>query len=93
VRIRVEGGKAVRVADGTIIGGVTPLDEMVRNAVREMAVAPAEALRMASANAASALRLADQVGSLASAAHADFMLLDDELGVTETWVAGQRVWG
>ena len=92
VRIRVEGGKAVRVADGTIIGGVTPLDEMVRNAAREMAVAPAEALRMASANSASALRLADQYGTLDSVAHADFVLLDDALRVAETWVAGERVW-
>jgi len=92
VRIRVEGGKAVRVADGTIIGSVTPLDEMVRNAVLEMGVAPAEALRMASANAASALRLADQYGTLDSVAHADFILLDDELRVAETWVAGERVW-
>lgn len=89
--IRVEGGKAVRVSDGTIIGGVTTLDQAVRNAVAHMGVALHDALAMASTNAARALGLDGEYGVLAAGRAADFALLDDALSVTETWVAGERV--
>lgn len=92
VRIRVEGGKAVRVADGTIIGGVTPLDEMVRNAVQALGIKQEDALGMAAGNPAHAIRMGDDYGWLVPSQAADFVLLDDELRVTETWVAGQRAW-
>jgi N-acetylglucosamine-6-phosphate deacetylase len=93
VPIRVEGGKAVRVVDGTIIGGVTTLDQMVRNAVEYIGAPVDEAVGMASRNPAAALRLGSEYGNLFDrGGHADFMLLDDDLHVTETWVAGERVW-
>lgn len=88
--IRVEGGKAVRVSDNTIIGGVITLDQCVRNAVAHMDVSPHDAIAMAAANPARAMRL-DDVGALAPGRAADFILLDDDLHVTETWVAGARV--
>jgi len=89
--IRVEGGKAVRVADGTIIGGVITLDQTVRNAVEHLGVSLPAAAAMASTNPARAMQLADR-GVLAPGALADFVLLDDDLRVTETWVAGERVY-
>jgi N-acetylglucosamine-6-phosphate deacetylase len=92
VRIRVEGGKAVRVADGTIIGGVITLDQTVRNAVAHMGVPLAQAVAMASANAARALRIDGACGALAPGLTADFIVLDDDLAVRETWVGGVRVW-
>ncbi len=88
--IRVDGGKAVRVADRTIIGGVITLDQTVRNAVAHLDVPLHDAIAMASTNAAHTLRL-DQYGQLAAGCAADFVLLDDALGVTETWVAGEFV--
>ena len=84
VPIRVEGGKAVRVADGTIIGGVTPLDRMVGNAAAHMAVSRAQAIDMASAAPVRALRVEPE--------HGDVVLLDDDGGVVETWVAGERAY-
>lgn len=89
--IRVEGGKAVRVSDGTIIGGVITLDQTVRNAVAHMGVALHDAVAMASTNAARALGLDGEYGALVAGRAADFVLLDDALAVTETWVAGERV--
>ncbi|HEX5478256.1 MAG TPA: N-acetylglucosamine-6-phosphate deacetylase [Dehalococcoidia bacterium] len=88
-RICVEGGKAVR-DDGTIVGGVTTLDRMARNAVEHMNADPAQALRMASEQPARAMR-ADGIGTLAPGAHADLVLLDDALQVQGTWVAGEPV--
>lgn len=90
-RIRVEGGKAVR-GDGTIVGGVTTLDAMVRNAVENMHMTRADALSMASTVPARAVRLGASYGSLEPERAADFVLLDDELRVVETWVAGERVY-
>ncbi len=89
-RIRVDGGKAVR-DDGTIVGGVTMLDQMVRNAARYMGVERDDALRMASSNAARAIGVGETFGSLAPGRAADFVLLDDDLHVVETWVAGERI--
>jgi N-acetylglucosamine-6-phosphate deacetylase len=90
VRIRVDGGKAVRVSDGTIIGGIITLGDAMRNAVQYMGVGVAGAVDMASVNATVALKLRDGEGW--PAGDADFILLDDELRITETWVAGEPVW-
>ena len=46
---------------------------------------------MATANPSSALRMSEDYGSM-SQGNADFVLLDDELRVTETRVGGERVW-
>jgi N-acetylglucosamine-6-phosphate deacetylase len=89
-RIRVEGGKAVRVADHTIIGGVITLDEAVRNAVARMGVPVHEAIAMAATVPARAMRIEDR-GVIAPGRLADLILLDDDLRVTETWVGGERV--
>ncbi len=91
VPIRVEGGKAVRIADGTIIGGVITLDQTLRNAVSDMRVPLHEAVAMASTIPAQAIHAAGY-GVIAPAHAADFVLMDDDLRVTETWVAGVRVW-
>lgn len=88
--IRVEGGKAVRVSDGTIIGGVITLDQTMRNAVRHLGVSLHDAVAMASTNAARAIGVDSEYGALSVGMAADFMLLDDALNVTETWVGGVR---
>ena len=90
--IRVEGGKAVRVADNTIIGGVITLDQTMRNAVEHLRAPVHEAAAMASAVPARALRLNARYGSLEAGCAADFVLLDDALGVVEPGVGGGRVY-
>jgi N-acetylglucosamine-6-phosphate deacetylase len=91
-RIRVEGGKAVRVSDGTIIGGVITLDQTMRNAVTHLGVPLHVAIAMSSTNPARAMRLDDHYGALVPGLAADFILMDGDLRVTETWVAGEQVW-
>ncbi len=92
VPIRVEGGKAVRATDGTIIGGTTPLDQIIRNAAQHLGVRLEDALDLASGNAATALGLGEEYGYLVPDCAADFILLDDDLRVMETWTAGARVY-
>lgn len=79
----------MRMSDNTIIGGVITLDACVRNAVAHMDVPLHDALAMASANAARAMRLDDR-GVLEAGRLADVILLDDELRVMEVWVGGVR---
>jgi len=91
--IRVEGGTAVRVSDGTIIGGVITLDQTVRNAVQHLGVSLHDAVAMASTNAARAIGVSSEYGALSAGMVADFVLLDDALNVVETWVGGVRAGG
>ncbi len=91
MEVRVEGGKAVR-ADGTIVGGVTTLERMVRNAIDWLGVSLPEAVRMASLNAAAVIGVDDHKGSLAAGKDADFIVLDEELRVVETCVKGEHVY-
>ncbi|MEX0749693.1 MAG: N-acetylglucosamine-6-phosphate deacetylase [Dehalococcoidia bacterium] len=91
--IRVEGGKAVRVADSTIIGGVITLDQTVRNAVQHLGVPLQTAVAMAATHAARAMRLDMRYGAVEPGLAADFVLLDDALSVQDTYVGGQLVGG
>lgn len=90
-RIRVEGGKAIRVSDGTIIGGIITLDQAVRNAVAHLDVPAHHAVAMASTVPARVINRGD-LGRLAPGCAADLVLLDEGLRVVETWVAGERVY-
>jgi N-acetylglucosamine-6-phosphate deacetylase len=90
--IKVEGGKAVRTSDNTIIGGVITLDQTMRNTVEYLSAPLHQAAAMASAVPARALRLNARYGSLEAGCAADFVLLDDALQVAETWVGGVRVY-
>ncbi len=89
--IRVEGGKAVRISDNTIIGGVITLDQTVRNAVAHLDVGVPQAIAMATANAARAIGLGDTYGTIAAGRAADLVLLDERLFVTAVWSAGAAI--
>lgn len=91
MRVRVEGGKAVR-SDGVIVGGVTTLERMVANAVAWFGVTLPEAVRMASLNPATAIGVDDHKGSLAAGKDADLVVLDDDLRVLETYVRGEHIY-
>jgi N-acetylglucosamine-6-phosphate deacetylase len=89
--VRVEGGKAVRALDMTIIGGVITLDETVRNAVRYLGVPLETAVAMASTYPARAMRLSDRYGAIEMGLGADFVLLDDDLAVQRVYIGGRPV--
>jgi N-acetylglucosamine-6-phosphate deacetylase len=84
-RVRVEDG-VVRLADGTIAGSITSMDEGVRNLVECGAELP-DAVHAAS-TAPAALLGRDDLGALRPGAPASLAVLDDELQVTRTLVRG-----
>jgi N-acetylglucosamine-6-phosphate deacetylase len=81
-------GESARLADGTLAGSVLTLDRAVRNAVRWVGVTAAEALAMATAVPARLLGLTDR-GRIVTGGIADLVLLDADLRVVTTLVAGQ----
>jgi N-acetylglucosamine-6-phosphate deacetylase len=77
---------AVRLADGTLAGSVLTMDQAVRNLVASGAE-PAEALYAAATGPARLLGR-DDLGAISPGAPANLVVLDDELRVKRTLVAG-----
>ncbi len=80
----------VRNAAGALAGSALDMITAVRNTVGLLGLPLAEAARMASTYPAQFLGLADRYGQIAAGYQADFVLLDSDLQVQATWIAGQR---
>ncbi|MGE8224437.1 MAG: N-acetylglucosamine-6-phosphate deacetylase [Stenotrophomonas sp.] len=80
----------VRNAAGALAGSALDMITAVRNTVGLLGLSLAEASRMASTYPAQFLGLDDRYGHIAAGYHADFVLLDADLQVQATWIAGQR---
>ncbi|HEY4164769.1 MAG TPA: N-acetylglucosamine-6-phosphate deacetylase [Dongiaceae bacterium] len=88
-RIRRVNG-ALMTDSGTLAGSDLDMATGVRNIVRELDVSIEDALRMASLNPATFLRLDDELGRIAEGFRADLVLLDADFRVKSTWIGGQR---
>ncbi len=80
----------VRNAAGALAGSALDMITAVRNTVGLLGLSLAEASRMASTYPAQFLGLDDRYGQIAAGYQADFVLLDTDLQVQATWIAGQR---
>lgn len=85
------GADGVRTAAGVLAGSNLTMDQAVRNLVAFTRCTPAEALSCASAVPARLLGLGDR-GTIAVGARADLVLLDHDLHVRATFVAGELAW-
>ena len=88
-RVTVRNGVA-RLDDGTLAGSVLTIDRAVRNFVALGATVP-EAIDAVTGVPARLLGRPD-LGSLAIGTPADITVLDDELTVQRTVVAGREIW-
>lgn len=82
---------SARLEDGTLAGSILTLDEAVRRMIQLAGVRSEDALRMASEVPARLLGLT-QKGKLAPGCDADIVVLDEQLRVTMTLVAGELVY-
>jgi N-acetylglucosamine-6-phosphate deacetylase len=88
----VAAGTVRLKAGGQLAGSCLSLDQAVRNVHRWQPALPLPALlRMGSGNAARAVGLAEQRGTLAPGKEADIVLLDSQLSVVRTLRAGETV--
>ncbi|KRG40962.1 N-acetylglucosamine-6-phosphate deacetylase [Stenotrophomonas panacihumi] len=78
----------VRNAAGALAGSALDMATAVRNSVRLLGLPLEEAARMASTYPAQFLGLGDRYGRIAPGYQADLVLVDDDLQVVATWIAG-----
>lgn len=88
-------GRKVRVVDGvcidetgTLAGSVLDMATAVRNTVDQLALPLPVAVELASTAPAAFLGLSGERGRIARGLAADLVLLDENLRVRETWIAG-----
>jgi N-acetylglucosamine-6-phosphate deacetylase len=88
--VRMTCGVA-RLKEGDSLAGSTlNMISAVRYLVREVGVPLEQASRMASANPARQLGIADQTGTLEAGKRADILLLDDSLELQKIWIGGRE---
>lgn len=78
----------VRNAAGALAGSALDMATAVRNSVRLLGLPLEEAARMASTYPAQFLGLGERLGRIAPGYQADLVLVDDDLQVVATWIAG-----
>jgi N-acetylglucosamine-6-phosphate deacetylase len=75
----------------TLIGACSTVNEGVKNLMKWSGCNVAEAVRCATENVVDMMGVLDR-GVLVEGRRGDFVVLDDEGTVLETWVAGKQVW-
>jgi N-acetylglucosamine-6-phosphate deacetylase len=90
------GGRKITISgnlciddDGRLAGSNIDMASCVRNAVSLLGLPLAEAVRMASLYPAQFLGIAHEVGRIASGFKANFVVADDQIQVSETWIDGR----
>jgi N-acetylglucosamine-6-phosphate deacetylase len=79
---------AARLADGTLAGGVATMDRVFRNLVQAAKVSTVTAATMCATTPARQLGLSD-AGALVINGVADLVVLDADLAVVRTYIAGE----
>lgn len=79
----------VRLKDGTLAGSVLTMDKAVKNLVNKIGISLPKAIQMASFNPAKSVRLENKKGSLEPGKDADIVILNKNLEVELTMVAGK----
>ena len=87
---RKEGNRVTIEGTDTLIGSCCGLDECVRNLATWSGCGLAEAARCATENIAALMRLKDR-GVIEQGRRADFVVLDHEGRVLQTWIKGIKV--
>ncbi len=82
-------GIECRLADGTIAGSVLKLNDAVYNLKTHAGISMRDAVHAASLNAAAAIGVDAQKGSLKVGKDADIILMDERCQVTAAFVGGQ----
>ncbi|XP_055685633.1 N-acetylglucosamine-6-phosphate deacetylase [Lutzomyia longipalpis] len=90
--VDVSGGRAYVAGTKTLCGSIAPMDECVRIFLESAGCDTVFALEAASLAPAKCLGIAGKKGTLDFGADADFVLLDDKLGVCSTWISGECVY-
>ena len=87
----VRDGLAMLRGTTTIAGSTLTQDSALRQAMRDVRVAPADAIAALTSTPARALGLDHRLGMLAPGYAADAVLLDQEWHVEQVWADGRKL--
>ena len=90
-RITSRNGRCENL-NGTLAGSALDMIGAVRNTVAQTGIDLAEALRMGSTYPAQFLGIDATHGRIAPGCRADFIVIDADLQLRETWISGERVY-
>ena len=85
-------GIECRLADGTIAGSVLKLNHAVRNVLANTDLPVNEVFKMASLNPATAIKVADRIGSLDAGKDADIIIADESINIIRTIKKGTTIY-
>jgi N-acetylglucosamine-6-phosphate deacetylase len=85
------GSKVVIEGTDTLVGSSVSVDECMRNLMEWTGCSVAESVRTVTENIADFMGLKDR-GKLEEGRRADFCVMDDNGRITQTWIAGVKVW-
>lgn len=91
-KVRVEDGVAMVEDRSCYAGSVQAMDQMVRNMVFDADIPLVDAVRMATLTPAKVIGIDETRGSIEPGKRADLVLLDKDLQVMETVIAGKAVY-
>ncbi|MGM8215112.1 N-acetylglucosamine-6-phosphate deacetylase [Bacillaceae bacterium W0354] len=85
--VTVKNGMAT-LADGTLAGSILKMDEGVRHFMKATGATFVEMIQMASINPAKQLAIFDRKGSIKEGKDADFLIVDDQFNIKQTYCKG-----
>lgn len=89
IEFAYRGAPARSVGEGTLAGSGLTMDQALRNALKWLDIDLVEASKLLSTNPANILGVDDKKGRLAIGYDADFLVMDDQLEVLQTWINGK----
>ncbi|TRY29833.1 N-acetylglucosamine-6-phosphate deacetylase [Aliiglaciecola sp. M165] len=84
-------GDKLTLQDGTLAGSALNMATAVRNCHEGLSLPLADALRMATSTPAAWLGLQNKRGAIRAEFQADFVVLDSNFAVSQTWIGGEQV--
>ncbi len=88
-KVFVEGNRAT-LADGTLVGSVAPMNNVVKNFRANTNWSVAEVVELVTKNPAVELKIFDRLGSLEVGKAADITLFDDDFNIKKTFIDGRE---
>ena len=78
------------MADGTLVGSVAPMNNVVKNFRANTNWSVAEVIELVTKNPAVELKIFDKLGSLEVGKAADIILFDDDFNIKKTFISGRE---
>ena len=89
-RVTVDSAGA-RMADGTLVGSMLPMNQALSNVVKFTGLPLSDALVLATANPARLLKIEDRKGDIRAGMDADLVIMDKKCHIKRTIIAGETV--